>query len=105
MSTAIRPSHAMCGDDLQIDVGACETRNGTIGVDSGRQQYDRWKPTLILLEDNFLFSDRTVERFLAGVEYQASKRTNVNDRRIKPRLQHRILYEWHRFMGIDRARY
>jgi FkbM family methyltransferase len=39
----------------------------------------RWKPTILILEDNSNTEDATVARYLAGFGYDAFMRTGVND--------------------------
>jgi hypothetical protein len=40
---------------------------------------DRWKPLIILVEDNSYFEDDTVPRYLHRFGYKPFRRTGVND--------------------------
>lgn len=61
-----------------IDVLTIDVEGNEMGVLEGFS-LDIWKPTIIIIEDNTQFRDRSIERYLTNRGYKPFKRSGVND--------------------------
>jgi len=62
----------------QIDILTIDVEGNEMAVLAGFD-IKRWRPKLILVEDNQSFQDRTIEKYLKAQGYFPFKRTGVND--------------------------